>query len=47
MATEVKIKGARTYAQNERDKDFQEGLKMESSRQKETKKGKNDPGKNL
>ncbi len=47
MATEVKIKVARTYAQNERDKDFQEGLKMESSRQKETEKAKNDHKKNL
>ena len=47
MTTEVKIKVARTYAQNGTDKDSQEGLKMESSRQKETGKAKNDPEKNL
>ncbi len=34
---------ARTCAQNGTEKDSQEGLKMESSRQKETGKAKNDP----
>ena len=38
---------ARTCAQNGTEKDSQEGLKIESSRQKETQKGKNDPEKNL
>ena len=38
---------ARTCAQNGKEKDSQEGLKMESSRQKETGKAKNDPEKNL
>ena len=36
---------ARTCAQNRTDKDYREGLKMESSRQKETGKAKNDPEK--
>ena len=36
---------ARTSAQNKTEKDPQEGLKMESSRQKETGKAKNDPEK--
>ncbi len=35
----------RTCAQNGTEKDSQEGLKMESSRQKETGKAKNDPEK--
>ncbi len=34
-----------TRAQNETEKDSQEGIKMESSRQKETGKAKNDPKK--
>ena len=38
---------ARTRAQNGIEKDSQEGIKMESSRQKETGKAKNDPEKNL
>ena len=38
---------ARTCAQNGTEKDSQEGLKMKSSRQKETGKAKNDPEKNL
>ncbi len=38
---------ARTCDQNGTEKDSQEGLKMESSRQKETGKAKNDPEKNL
>ncbi len=36
---------ARTCTQNGIEKDFQEGLKMESFRQKETGKAKNDPEK--
>ncbi len=36
---------AGTCAQNRTEKDYQEGLKMESSRQKETGKAKNDPEK--
>ncbi len=47
MATEVKIKVASTYAQNGTDKDSQEGLKMESYRQRKTGKAINDPEKNL
>ncbi len=49
MATEVKHRRqvARTCAQNGTEKDSQEGLKMESSRQKETAKAKNYPQKNL
>ena len=47
MATEVKHRIHRTCAQNETEKDSQEGLKMESSRQKETGEAKNDPEKNL
>ncbi len=42
MATEVKHR-----RQNGTEKDSQEGLKMESSRQKETWKAKNDTEKNL
>ncbi len=42
-----KIKVARTRAQNGTEKDSQEGLKMESSRQKEKGEAKNDPEKNL
>ncbi len=38
---------AKTCAQNGTEKDSQEGLKMESSRQKETGKAKYDPEKNL
>ena len=38
---------ARTCAQNGTEKDSQEGLKMEYSRQKETGKAKIDPEKNL
>ncbi len=40
-------KEARTGDQNGTEKDSQEGLKMESSRQKEKGKAKNDPEKNL
>ena len=36
---------ARTCAQNGTEKDSQEGLKMESSRQNETRKAENDPEK--
>ena len=36
-----------TRALNGTEKDFQEGLKMESFRQRETEKAKNDPEKNL
>ena len=36
---------AKTCAQNGTEKDSQEGLKMESSKQKETGKAKNDPEK--
>ena len=45
LNTEDKV--ARTCTQNETEKDSQEELKMESSRQKETGKAKTDPEKNL
>ncbi len=38
---------ARTCDQNGKEKDAQEGPRMESSRQMETMKAKNDPEKNL
>ncbi len=49
MATELNTEEqvARTCAQNGKEKDSQEGLKIESSRQKDTGKAKNDPEKNL
>ncbi len=45
LNTEDKV--ARICAQNGTQKESQEGLKMESSRQKETGEAKNDPEKNL
>ena len=43
----IEDKVASTRAQNGTEKDSQEGLKMEFSRQKETGKAKNDPEKNF
>ncbi len=43
----MQAKTAMTCARNGTEKDSQEGLKMESSRQKETGKAKNNPEKNL
>ncbi len=53
MATEFKHRRVRhtwlghVLRMEQKKKDSQEGLKMESSRQKETEKAKNDPEKNL
>ncbi len=47
MATEVKHRELRSRTRVQNGTDFQEVLKMESSRQKETGKDKNDPEKNL